>query len=350
MSMTRRLITLLTLIGAFAMGSESARAQGGVDRVHRHSGVDTGKITAVTALNVTISKSGVESTVPAEDIETVYFAGEPSELNAARTALAAGRVQEAVDALDKITIANVRRDEVLAEIEFYKAFAKSQRALAGQGSLAAATTDLRAFMAKRRGSFHIPQAVEAIGDLLAADGKYEEARTEYAKLAKAPSPYYGLRSALLVGRAWQAEGKHDEALAEFAKVLAAPQSDALFDPLKLSATLDQAVSQAAAGKGADAAATIGGIIDRADPENGELLARAFSALGDCYLKAGDKQGALFAFLHVDLLYSSSPELHAKALHELTTLWRDAGRDSRAQEAAQKLTQEYPQSRWAKAAP
>lgn len=348
--MPRRLLTLFALLAVLTAGGEVARAQGGVDRIHRRSGVDTGKITAVTALNLTISKSGVESTVPVEDIETVYLAGEPSELNAVRTAVANGRLQEASAALTKISAAGVAREEIAAEIEFYKAYVKALLALSGQGDLTAAASDLRAFMSKRRASFHVSQAVEAIGNLLAADGKFEEARTEYAKLAKAPSPYFGLRSALLVGRAFQAEGKHEDALAEFAKVLAAPQSDALFDPLKLSATLDQAVSQAAAGKGNDAAATIGGIIDRADPEDGELLARAFSALGDCYLKAGDKQGALFAFLHVDLLYHNSPELHAKALHELTTLWKDAGRDSRAQEAAQKLSQEYPQSRWAKTSP
>ena len=41
------------------------------------NGVDSGQITGVTALGVTISKGGVESTIAAEDIESVYFAGEP---------------------------------------------------------------------------------------------------------------------------------------------------------------------------------------------------------------------------------------------------------------------------------
>jgi tetratricopeptide (TPR) repeat protein len=345
--LARTLLATVALTAAGGPLADHARAQGGVDRVHRHGGVDAGKITGMTAVNVTIAKGGVESTVPAEDIELVYFAGEPSELNAVRNALQTGRPQEAVAGLEKIDASEITRDEILAEVEFYKALAKAQLALAGQGDVGAATTELRGFMSKRRTSFHIPQALETVGDLLVAAGKYDDARAEYAKLAKAPSPYYAMSSALLVGRAWQAEGKHEAALAEFDKVAATTETGELFDSLKLSATLDRAVSQAATGKGADGAATIGEIIATADAEDGKLLARAYDALGNCYLKAGDKQAALFAFLHVDLLYNNSADLHAKALHELITLWKDSGKDSRAQEAAQKLAERYPQSRWAK---
>ena len=56
---------------------------------------------------------------------------------------------------------------------------------------------------------------------------------------------------------------------------------------------------------------------------------------------------MFAFLHVDLLYNNTADLHAKALHELVTLWREAGRESRSQEAAEELAEKYPESRWAK---
>jgi TolA-binding protein len=113
------------------------------------------------------------------------------------------------------------------------------------------------------------------------------------------------------------------------------------------ATLDRAVSQAAGGEGADAAKAIGEIIAKTNPEDAKSLARAYNALGDSYLQAGDKQGALFAFLNVDLLYDDAADAHAKALHELVTLWRDNGHANRAQEAAQELAEKYPSSRWAK---
>jgi hypothetical protein len=336
----------LALLLTIALAS-SASAQGSLDRIRRQNGVDSGKITAITPLGVTITKGAVESTIPSEDIESITFAGEPSDLAAARNAILAGRTQDALEALAKLPADGSRRDEIAADIEFYTALAKAQLALAGGGTPDAAIAEVRAFMARRNKSFHIPQSIELLGDLLAASGQFANARTEYAKLAKARSPYFELKSALLQGRAWQAEGDHAKALAEFDKVLASTEQTPLIEPLRLAATLDRAVSQAADGKVDESAAAIGEIIAQADPENAELQARAYNALGDCYLKSGDPRGALFAFLHVDLLFHQQPEAHAKALHELVGLWKTAGRDTRSQEAAEQLAKKYPGSRWAK---
>jgi tetratricopeptide (TPR) repeat protein len=341
-----RLCISLALTIAIA-SANAARAQSSLDRVHRHNGVDSGQVTAINPLGVTISRSGIETTISVEDIEGVYLAGEPADLNSARTALQAGRPRDALRVLEGIAAAGVSREEIVVEIEFYKLLAQTQLALAGQGDRASATTAARGFLTRRRTSFHVPQAIELVGDLLMAAGHYGEARSEYAKLAKARSTYFELRSALLVGRAWQAEEQHEQALKEFEKVVGSSASGPPIEALKLSATLDRAVSQAADGEGENAAATIAAIIAEADPEDDVLLARAYNALGDCYRQAGDVQGALFAFLHVDLLYNDAADAHAKALHELVTLWREAGRDNRSQEAAQELAQKYPSSRWAK---
>jgi tetratricopeptide (TPR) repeat protein len=331
-----------------AASADSVRAQTMIDRVYRQNGVDSGQIVGITPLEVTISKNGIESKIAAEDIETVYLAGEPAELNSVRTALRAGRLADAKRTIDGIDPADAEREEVQADIEFYRMLVGVQLALAGEGSLQDATTAARDFATRRRTSFHVPQAIEMLGDLLMAGEDFAGARAEYAKLAKARSEYLALKSASLVGRAWQAEGKHAEALAEFDKVMGSTQRGARIDPLKASAALDRAISQAATGKAEEAAATIAAIIDKADAEDAATLARAYNALGDCYLKVGNEEGALYAFLHVDLLYSDAADAHAKALHELVTLWRKNGSDSRSQEAAQKLAEKYPGSRWVKA--
>ncbi len=327
--------------------ASTALAQSSVDRIRRQNGVDSGKITAITPLGVTINKGAVQSTVASEDIESISLAGEPTELTSARNALQAGRPQEALDALAKLPADGTRREEVAAEVEFYTVAAKAQLALAGQGAPEAASTEVRGFIARRNKSFHIPQSIELLGDLFTAARQYGNARTEYAKLAKARSPYYELKSSLLLGRAWQAEGDHAKALAQFDKVLASTERTPLIEPLRLAATLDRAVSQATGGNVEESAAAIGEIIGKADAEDGKLLARAYNALGDCYLKSGDSRAALFAFLHVDLLHHQDAEAHAKALHELVSLWKIAGRETRSQEAAQQLAEKYPNSRWAK---
>jgi tetratricopeptide (TPR) repeat protein len=327
--------------------ASAAHAQTSVDRIRRHNGVDSGKITAVTPLEVTIAKGTVQSSVPSENIESITFAGEPQELSAARNAVQAGRPQEALDELSKIPADNSRREEIAAEIDYFTAVAKAQLALAGQGTPDAAAAEVRNFMSRRGKSFHIPQAIELLGDLQSAGDQFAGARTEYAKLAKAKAPYYVLKSSLLVGRAWQAEGDHAKAQAEFDKVLASREQGQLIEQLKLAATLEGAVTQAAAGKVKEAEAAIGQIIAKADAEDNELQARAYNALGDCYLRSGDNRAALFAFLHVDLLYNQEADAHAKALSELAKLWKTVGRDSRAQEAAQQLAEKYPNTRWAR---
>jgi tetratricopeptide (TPR) repeat protein len=324
-----------------------AQAQTSVDRIRRLNGVDSGQITGITPLGVTISKAGVESTVPVEDIESISLAGEPAELATARNAIQAGRPQEALDALAKVKKEELQREETLTDLEFYAALAKAQLALNGKGALDAAVAEIRGFRTRRDKSFHTPQAIELLGDLLSASGQHADARIEYAKLAKAKAPYFQVKSALLLGRAWQAEGDHAKALAQFDKVLASTDQGPLIEPMRLAATLDRAVSQAASGKVDESAAAIGQIIAKAKPEDGKLLARAYNALGDCYLKGGDSRAALFAYLHVDLLYNQEAEAHAKALHELVALWKSVGRDSRSQESAQEITQKYPNSRWAK---
>src|SRR5690349_9564646 len=96
-----RLVAYAAMFIAF-LANTPARAQSPNDRIHRPNGVDSGKITAVTPLGVTISKGAVESTVSVEDIESVSFAGEPAELATARNALQSGRPKDAADALAKI--------------------------------------------------------------------------------------------------------------------------------------------------------------------------------------------------------------------------------------------------------
>lgn len=325
--------------------ARDAHAQG-IDRVYRQSGLDSGKIVEVTPLGIKLVKGGVESSISAEEIKNVYLAGEPAALNAARNALQSGRAQEALNSLEGITADSIDRPEILAELDFYTALAKAQLAIAGQGDLDAAAAEFRQFMSRRNTSFHLPEAVERLGELLVSAGEFAEARTEYAKLAKAKNPYFQLRAAWLTGRAWQDEGDHAKALVEFDKVATAAGEGSI-ESLKTAASLDRAVSQAATGKADDAAAAITAVIDQAKADDDQLLARAYNALGDCYLKSGDARGALFAFLHVDLLYPQVPDAHAKALHELVPLWRTAGHVDRSQEAAAELTEKYPGSRWAK---
>jgi TolA-binding protein len=89
------------------------------------------------------------------------------------------------------------------------------------------------------------------------------------------------------------------------------------------------------------------IIDAANPEEKELLSRAYTVLGGTYRAMGGKeQDALIQFLMVDLVYNTLPETHAEALFNLAELWDNGGNPERAREARQNLKSAYPDSPWA----
>lgn len=338
-----RLILTLVVTGAVA---EAALAQRAIDRIRRRTGVDTGKITKVSALEVTITKNGVESKVPVEEIESIYFGGEPSELSQARQAIARGRPQDAIDKLKDVEPGSLVRDEVKQELDYLNLQAREKLASSGQSSLGTVIKLAEDFVSRHRNSYHVSSVIEIQGNAQLARGKTDEALRQYRKLAKAPAPYFQARSALLIGRVLQQQGEHKEALSQFDKAIAAAKKSPAAEPQLLEATLYRAVSQSAQGEVDSATKVVKEIITKAEPEDTKLLAAAYNALGDCYLQSDKQKAARDAYLHVDVLFSSDPDQHAKSLYELSKLWSELGHEQRSRAARDQLLKEYPASRWA----
>jgi tetratricopeptide (TPR) repeat protein len=166
-------------------------------------------------------------------------------------------------------------------------------------------------------------------------------------LANAPWADFKMRAAVAVGRSLQAQKKHTEAIQQFDSALAMAVEGTEGQNERLAAILGKAVSLAETGGAEEAVGIIEKVIHDTDPQQKELHARAYNALGTCYEKAGKSKEALLAFLHVDVLYNTVPEAHAEALSHLTALWKAIGQDERARESRQMLTDKYGGSRWAK---
>ena len=235
---------------------------------------------------------------------------------------------------------------MLQDVEFYKALCAAKLALGGTGSKAEAGRSMLLFEKAHKNSFHYFEACEMLGDLLVSLGKFDQAETYYNKLAEAPWPEYKMRAGLLSGRALLGQKEFGRATAKFDEVLEQRGDGKEAERSKMAASLGKATAIAGAGKTADAIKLIDDIIAKADPENQELHARAYDALGNCYLAAGKKKDAIVAFLHVDLLYSRYPEQHAEALANLATLFAEEGKADRANQARAALKEKYPTSAWA----
>jgi tetratricopeptide (TPR) repeat protein len=335
-------ITLCFVISATTYG------QGVADRVRLVRGSEAGEVTNMTSQQLTLNKglTGPRD-IPVNEIRSVQFDGEPAELSQARTNAANGAYQNALEALAKIDVGKVDRDYIKQDVEFYKGWCAAKLALAGQGEITDAGRQLNTFVRSYPNNYHYLAARETMGDLLMAGGGYDKAEVQYAELAKAPWPDYKMRAAVAAGRSLQAQNKHAQAIQQFDAALATPGDDAAAQNERLSATLGKAVSVAETGSVDEAVGIIEKIIHDADPQQKELHARAYNALGNCYEKAGKSKEALLAFLHVDVLYNTVPEAHAEALAHLTALWKAIGQDERARESRQTLAERYAGSRWAK---
>jgi tetratricopeptide (TPR) repeat protein len=336
-------------ICATVIVSSPAAAQRVSDRVRLARGSESGEVVSSTAYEIALNKGLPDGKqIPVNEIKAILFDGEPSELGQARVNAANGAYANALELLEKMDVRSVKRDLILQEFEFYKAWCAGKMALAGQGAIADAGRQLNNFVRSHPNNFHCLEVRQAMGDLLMAGGAYDKAEVQYAELAKAPWPDFKMRAAVAIGRSLQAQDKHSQAIQQFDAALAIQAEGAEAENQRLAATLGKAVSMADTGNVDQAVGIIEKVIHDADPEQKELHARACIALGKCYEKASRSKDALLWFLHVDVLYNSVPEAHAESLSHLVALWTAMGQNERAREARQLLNERYGESRWAKA--
>ena len=341
----KKVLLLIAVVLLANLIAERASAQS-TDRIWKSSGSTQGTVTKMTPTAVTIKQNEVDIEVPVNEITRITFSGEPTEMNGARINAANGNYSSAKELLDKIDEGEIDRDVIKQDLDFYKALCISRLALAGDGSVQDAGRLMVGFVGANKGSYHYLEANEVLGDLLVGLGKYDTAEGYYGELAKAPWPDYKMRSGVLLGRVLQAQNKHTEAIAKFDAVLGMSSDSPEAKKQHLAATLGKAISRSETGQIDEAIKMVETVIADAGPEDVQLHARAYNALGTCYMKGNKTKDALLAFLHVDVLYKSFPEAHAEALANLAKLWVLVGKGDRARDASVLLKERYPNSRWA----
>jgi len=331
---------ILAMVASLAV-SASVRA----DTVRKVDGQTVGDVVAMSAVEVTVERSGVRTPVPVNEIEAILYADEPARLKTARLAIEAGRYEDAVAGLATIKLDGVKRAEVKQDVQFYTALAKARIALSGADPKAIIEAGglMVAFVNANPKNYHNLDANEIVGDLLVAAGKYAGSREYYARVGAAPWPDYKMRAGVATGRALLAEGKTDEASQSFQTVLDVQARGESADRQRLAATLGKARCLAEVGTSDEAVKLIDDVITKADPEETRLHAQAYNALGLAHRKAQRNQDALLAFLHVDVLYFTLPKEHIEALENLVELWEAVQNPQRADSAAEILQERYQRS-------
>lgn len=343
-----RFPTLSSFLAAILALSWVGQA-GAVDSVTLGNGDElTGSVFSLAPDGIEIETEDGVQRLSVMDYRTIAFDGEPAELNAARRLLEAGKPQAASDTLAALSAEELTDlDRRIREEHRYLSLVTAARAASPQ-TVEAATAALAAFLASNPRSHHTYPAREVLGDILAAQGRFEDAAAAYRGLDRGP-PALRVRAAAAQGRLLAAAGKPADAIKKFeaAAAISTEPGDTASTAEKQEAALGLARCLAAVGKADEATAAVRHLIAAADPADDALLATAFTALGTCQRAGGHTDDALIAFLTVDLVYNRQPAARAESLLNLVQLWEATNNPERARAARAALTESFPDSPWTK---
>jgi tetratricopeptide (TPR) repeat protein len=341
------LISLLALATGLTLGAGSASAQFDSIQLRGQPVAKKGLLKEITKDKITLEINSVPQSFDVNQIVRFDFDKEPNELNNARNAIAQRKYQLAADELKKLDGKPEKNRDIAADIAFYKAYCQAKLAITAGGDKAAAIVKVLEWAKTNANNFHFYESAELLGDLSVAAGQSADAVRYYGSLSAAPWPDYQMKGNIAVGRALVAEKKYAEALAKFEAVAAASDSSAEADAQKRLATTGKAVCLAETGKADEGVALLQALIKDNNPEDDKVLfARAYTALGNCYLKQSKNKEALQAFLFTDILFDADADAHAEALYHLSKLWAEVNKSERAQQAKALLKDRYAGSVWA----
>lgn len=304
-----------------------------------------GKIEDISRDQVTISVKGKSQSYKTNEIARVVFDDEPNNMEAARNFINNRQYNLADAELKKIDMSKLANERVTQDVQFYKAFASAKMALSGMSEAGAAARDLATAHKNDPQSYHAYKAAETLGELASALNMHDRAATYYSELAAAPFSEYKALAAYKLAEVALTSGKLPQARKLFEQLLSAQASDAETIRLKNLAEVGLVVCDAREGKSQEALTKLQELVKKNDSSDQALFARIFNAQGVCYQALGQTQQALLAYLRTDLLFSSTPDLHAEALYQLMQLWPKVGQPQRANEARQQLIAKYPSSPW-----
>ncbi|NOX55211.1 MAG: tetratricopeptide repeat protein [Planctomycetes bacterium] len=308
-----------------------------------------GTITQITRDGITVTpRLGKPITIPANDIQSVRWDGEPAKLNLARGDEKSGRVEKALQTYQEILKqigpgkTNLKRD-----VEFLIARATARLARTDSSKRDLAIQALEAFLKKASDSFRYYEAVQLLGELYLAKKDFRQAKSAFEQLGRAPWRDFQMAAQSALAQILLAQGKVSEALKTFDAVLQAQAKTPLEKQRRWEAMLGKANCLVQQKQYEPALKLLQDVVREAPAENSRILAEAYVRQGDCLQAMGKPKEAVLAYLHVPVLFPQESQRHAEALYHLSRLWNAVERPERAADARAELESKYPDSPWTK---
>ena len=304
-------------------------------------GVVRGTVTSESPTKVEVKLGNNITAIPTPEVASIVYDGHPVSLEQAQAKDAPNSLAEAAELYKKAAGEAVTKPFIAEDAAFGQARATADLAQSDQGKVAEAITLLDAFARKYKEGRHVGPALETLAQLQIARENYSGAEASLAALTKLPKG--DERSASLRIKMLSRKGQTAEAIGEIEKIISSSPEGST---RKRDAVLAKAEALVALKKYGEAETLVRSVIKGAGPEDVTTQAVAHNTLGDCLRAAGRPKEALYAYLHTDLLFSKDKDEHARALSQIAQLWREMKRADRADEAIERLKQDYPKSPYA----
>lgn len=303
-------------------------------------GLIRGTVISESPTKVEIKLGNTVTPIPTNEIVSITYDGDPASLEQAVLKEAGNLLVEAADLYKKAAAEAAAKPFIAEDAAFGQVRVTTGLALNDPSKIPEAIALLETFSRTYKNGRHIGPALESLAKLQIAKENYTGVEQTLAQLSKLPGGED--RASIFRIKILTRRGSLDQAVIELDKVIASAADGSV---KKRDAQLAKAETLVSLHKYADAETLLRSVIKNSPAEDAATQAAAHNSLGDCLKAAGRPKEALYAYLHTDLLFSKEKDEHARALAQLSQLWRDPqlNRDDRAEETLERLKQEYPRS-------
>ncbi|MFK7777136.1 MAG: tetratricopeptide repeat protein [Gimesia sp.] len=319
------------------------------DTIYQYNGSSPllGDIKGYTKTELTLQRGSKSVKIPANEVERVRWDGEAPQLNIARGQEANGNYAAALKQYKKSQAggsANLKKD-----LQFLIARATTKSANSNPAALDSGIKMLNDFTKSNADHYRYYPAMKLLGKAYLTKKDYAAANTAFGKLERSPWKDYQMDAKNMKARVMLAQGNTKGALAAFKAVTKMDAKTEAEQDSQRAAQLGSALCLEKEGKQQEAIKILDNVIKTTSSQQSPLLAEAYLRKGDCFRELGESKEALIAYLHIDVLFSKEPAIHAEALYHLSTLWGKVQKPERGVEARAILQQQYPNSEWTKKA-
>lgn len=303
-----------------------------------------GEIGAINKTEIAVKpRNGDPIKVPANDIASIKWEGEPAKLNIARGNEDRGLLDQALE-----TYTEVHKDangKLKTHLEFLIARTLAKQALEDASKIDEAVKKLEAF--SKNDHFAHFETMSLLGQIHAAKGDFAKSQAAYEALGKAPWNDFKMASKIAVGRMQLKQNDVAGAEKTFSEA-ASGKAETDAEKARLAeAQVGKAACLVKQMKIDDGLKLIDEVIKTTSVDEARAMAEAYVIQGDCLQAQQKLKEAAIAYLHVPVLFPKEKSAHAEALYNLAKISGAIGQPDRAAEAREDLLSLFPNSEWVK---